>query len=117
MRDHVRQQVYRKTMQCPRCGSNWLPKCGRSGGRQTCRCGQCIYHFVPDTKRLDRREKVKSLAVSMYSEGCSLEAAGRVLGERTGTVYPWVKKPAGLGGCSGSWPGSETRAGLGHLLR
>ncbi len=31
----VRQRAYREDMQCPRCGSNWLPKYGRSRGKQT----------------------------------------------------------------------------------
>lgn len=42
-------RVYRDDMQCPRCGSNWLPKYGRSRGKQTYRCQQCLYHFITET--------------------------------------------------------------------
>ena len=47
----ARQRVYRKDQQCPRCGSNWLPKYGKSLGKQTYRCGQCLYHFTEGTQR------------------------------------------------------------------
>ena len=36
-------KVYRDAKQCPRCGSSWLPKYGRSRGKQTYCCGQCLY--------------------------------------------------------------------------
>ena len=34
---------YRDDLQCPHCGSNWLPKDGRSRGKQTYRCRLCHY--------------------------------------------------------------------------
>ena len=83
--------------------SNWLPKYGRSRGKQTYRCGECLYHFIPDTEHLHQPEPVKIQAVSMYSEGSSMEAISRVLGIKTGTIYSWVKKsPLGLGVAEGS---------------
>ena len=85
-------------MQCTRCGSNWLPKYGRSGGKQTYRCGQCLYHFTLGTEHPHQPERVKAQAVSMYSEGSSIAAISRVLGVKAGAVYHWVKKsPLGLG--------------------
>ena len=79
-------------MQCPSCGSNWLPKYGRSRGKQTYRCGQCLYHFIPNTKRPHASEKVKSLALELYVEGLGLSAISRVLRVKLETVYGWVKK-------------------------
>ena len=85
-------RVYRDEMQCPRCGSNWLPKYGRSRGKQTCRCGQCLYHFIPESEHPHQPERVRSMAVAMYAEGSSIEAISRVLGMKAGTVCSWVKK-------------------------
>ena len=85
-------RVYRDGMQCPRCGSNWLPKYGRSRGKQTYRCRQCLYHFIPDSKHPHQPERVKNLAVAMYAEGNSIEAIGRILEIKAGTVYSWVIK-------------------------
>lgn len=42
-----------------------LPKYGRSRGKQTCRCGQCLYHFVPETEHPHQPERVKNLAISL----------------------------------------------------
>ena len=36
---------YRDDLQRPHCGSNWLPKDGRSRGKQTYRCRLCHYRF------------------------------------------------------------------------
>ena len=88
----ARQRVYRDDMQCPRCGSNWLPKYGNSRGKQTYRCGQCLYHFTPDAEHPHQSEKVRSLAVDPYTEGLGLSAISRVLKAKLGTVYSWVKK-------------------------
>ena len=35
-------------IQRPHCGSNRLPKDGRSRGKQTYRCRLCHYRFTPD---------------------------------------------------------------------
>ena len=87
----ARQRAYRDDMQCPRCGSNWLPRYGRSHGKQTYRCGQCQYHFTSDTQRPHAPEKVKSLALELYLEGLGLSAISRVLSTKLETVYGWVK--------------------------
>ena len=88
----ARPRIYRKDQQCPCCGSDWLPKYGRSRGKQTCRCGQCLCHFTPGTEHPQRSEEVRKLAVDLYTEGSSMEAMGRVLRVKLGAVYSWVKK-------------------------
>jgi transposase-like protein len=99
----AQRRAYRDGQQCPRCGSNWLPKYGRSRGKQTYRCGQCLYHFILGTEHPHQPERVKVQAVSMYSEGSSIEAISRVMGVKAGTIYSWVKKsPSGLGSAEGS---------------
>ena len=84
--------VYRDGMQCPRRGSNRLPNHGRSRGKQTWRCRQCFYHFIPETQRSHQPEQVKSLAVAMCAGGNSIEAIARMPEVKTGTVCSWVKK-------------------------
>ena len=118
------KRVYRDDMQCPRCGSNWLPKYGHFRGKQTYRCGQCLYHFTPGTDRPHRDQKVKDLALALYGEGLGLSAIGRVLGEKLGTVYAWVKKSllgwgvaAGAGATGGHRRGwTVASASPGHRL-
>ena len=94
----ARPRTYRHDLRCPHCGSNWLPKYGRSQGKQTYRCGDCRYHFTPEGNRVFRPEGVKEQAVAMYCEGSSLRAISRVLEAPLLTVYGWVKKsPPGAG--------------------
>ena len=115
----AQRRAYRDGEQCPRCGSNWLPKYGRSRGKQTYRCGQCLYHFISGTKRPHRSEQVKAQAVSMYSDGSSMEAISRVMGVKPGTVYSWVKKSQlglGIDGDSGGGVEAGSKAGPGHIL-
>ena len=89
---------YRDDLQCPHCGSNWLPKDGRSRGKQTYRCRLCHYRFTPDGNRHYYSEKVKEQAIDMYGEGMAIAAISRVLEVKLGTVYQWVKKsPVGTG--------------------
>ena len=47
----ARARNCRKDQQCLYCGYNWLPKYGRSQGKQTYRCGQCLYHFASGAER------------------------------------------------------------------
>ena len=60
---------YRDDLQCPHCGSNWLPKDGRSRGKQTYRCRLCHYRFTPDGNRHYYSEQIKEQAIDMYGEG------------------------------------------------
>ena len=94
----ARPRTYHHDQRCPHCGSNWTPKDGHSRGKQTYRCRDCHYRFTPEGNRHYYSEAVKTQALSMYAEGSSLAAVGRVLGVRPETVFSWVKKsPAGPG--------------------
>ena len=108
-------RAYRDDMQCPHCGSNWLPKDGTSRGKQTYRCRLCHYRFTPDGNRHYYSEKVKEQAIDLYCEGMPVAAISRVLEVKLGTVYEWVKKspvgadPAGLGSDAAAAPAAGTR--------
>ena len=91
----ARQRVYRREMQCPRCGSNWLPKYGKSQGKQTYRCGQCLYRFTEGAERPHLATAVKDRVVALYTEGVSLAAISRVEGLKGATVYALVQKKPG----------------------
>ena len=83
------------------------------------RCGQCLYHFIPGTERPHRSEQVKARAVSMYSDGSSMETISRVMGVKAGTVYSWVKKSQlglGIDWDSGGGVEAGSEAGPGHIL-
>ena len=116
------KRAYRYDMQCPRCGSNWLPKYGPARGKQTYRCGQCLYHFTWNAPRPHQPAKVKNLAAAMYAEGLGIAAIGRALSVRLGTAYSWVKKsPLGRGldapaGAGTGRAATGSGAGQGHLL-
>ena len=75
----------RDDLQRPHCGSNRLPKDGRSRGKQTCRCRLCHYRFTPDGNRHYYSEQVKEQAIDLYGEGMSIAAISRVLVTRTAT--------------------------------
>lgn len=85
-------RVYRHDLRCPHCGSNWLPKAGLAGGKQTYRCGDCHHRFVPEGNRHYYPEHIKRQALEMYCEGSSISAVSRVMDIKLGTVYSWVKK-------------------------
>ena len=94
----ARPRTYRHDLRRPHCGSNWLPRYGRSQGKQTYRCGGCRCHFTPEGNRVFRPEALKAQAIAMYCEGSSLRAISRVLEAPLLTVYGWVKKsPSGPG--------------------
>ena len=108
------KRIYRDDMQCPRCGSNWLPKYGHARGKQTYRCGQCGYHFTPAAKHPHHAPETRRLAEAMYVEGLGISAIGRVLGVNLETAYSWVKKSllgwgfvASVGGVA--WRGRRER--------
>ncbi len=64
----VRQRAYRDYLQCPHCGSNRLPKDGRSRGKRTHRCRGCGYRFTLAGDRSYYPQKTIDLAIAMYSE-------------------------------------------------
>ena len=107
------QRVYRDDLRCPRCGSNRTPKYGHSRGKQTYRCGQCLYRFTPQGNRRYYSEEMKAQAVGMYVEGVGVLVISRTLGVKAGTVYSWIKKKPGWpvpscgklgGGCGAGQP-------------
>ena len=116
-------RVYRDGMQCPRRGSNWLPKYGRSRGKQTYRCRQCLYHFIPGTGHPHQPERVRNMAIAMYTGGNSIPVISRMLGIKVGTVYSWVKKSlpgpesAAFRGRAARGPQSGTGVAQGYILR
>ena len=88
---------YRDDLQRPHCGSNRLPKDGRSRGKQTCRCRLCHYRFTPDGNRHYYTEQVKEQAIDMYGEGMAIAAISRVLEVKLGTVYGYSQHKLALG--------------------
>ena len=79
-------------MRCPHCGSNWMPKDGRSRGKRTYRCGDCKYRCVPDGSHHYYSSEVVDRALAMYAEGASVESIGRAMEIKEGTILRWVKK-------------------------
>ena len=117
----ARARVYRHDLRCPHCGSNWLPKYGFSGGKQTYRCGDCHYHFTPGGNRAFHSDATKARAIAMYCEGSSLRAVSRVLEVPLLTVFTWVKKSSASAGAAGvgaaaASAGSGSGAGVGGGL-
>ena len=66
------QRAYRHDMRCPRCGSNRMPKDGRSRVKQTYSCGDCKYRCTPEGSRHFYSSKVIEQALAMYAEGASV---------------------------------------------
>ncbi len=95
---------YRDDFQRLRCGSNRLPKDGRSRGKQTYRCRLCHYRFTPDGNRHHYQEQVKEQAIDRYGVGMAVGAISRVLEVNLETVYGWVKK---VRWALGVWPGGH----------
>ena len=86
------KRAYRHDLRCPHCGSNWMPKDGRSHGKQTYRCGDCKYRYTPDGNRRFHSREVIERTLAVYAEGGSVAAAARAMGINEGTVLSWVKK-------------------------
>ena len=89
---------YRDDLQCPHCGSNWLPKDGPLPGKQTYRCRLCHYRFTPDGNRHYYSEKVKEQAIDMYGEGTGHSRHQPGSGGQAGhSVRVGQKSPVGPG--------------------
>ena len=87
----ARARVYRHDALCPKCGSNWVKKDGRSRGKQIYKCNQCGRKHQENAKHRFADER-KAQAVKMRAEGMSLSATARVVGASVPTVSDWVKK-------------------------
>ena len=85
------QRACRHDMRCPHCGSNWMPKAGRSRGKQTYRCGDCKYRY-PRRQPPLYSSKVIERALAMYAEGASVAAIGGAMEINESTALVWVKK-------------------------
>ena len=68
---------------------------GKPQGKQTYRCGQCLYHFTEGAARPHLATAVKDRVVALYTEGVSLAAISRVEGLKGATVYALVQKKPG----------------------
>ena len=87
----AKARVYRHDALCPKCGSNWVKKDGRSRGKQIYKCNQCGKKRQEGAKHRFTDER-KEQAVKMCAEGMSLSATARVMGASVTTVSKWVKK-------------------------
>ena len=85
---------YRDDLQRPHCGSNWLPKDGRSRGKQTRRCRLCHYRFTPDGNRHYYPEQVKEQARAYpLSGGGQAEPSRRWLRRSQIAFHPQPQQP------------------------
>ena len=105
---------YRDDLQCPHCGSNWLPKDGRPpGASKPTAVRLCHYRFTPDGNRHYYSEKVKEQAIDMYGEGMAIAAISRGSGGQAGDgVRVGQKKSGGQSGDLGL--GDHATPAVGH---
>ena len=80
------QRACRHDMRCPRCGSNRMPKDGRSRGKRTYRCWDCKYRYAPNGSRHYYSSEVIVRALAMYAQGASVASIGRAMEIKEGTV-------------------------------
>ena len=76
----ARPRVYRQGVRCPECGSNRMPKDGKSQGRQVYHRGDCGRRTIPDAACQCPSAADKERALAMYEEGSSLSAIARSFG-------------------------------------
>ena len=89
---------YRDELQRPHCGSNRLPKDGRSRGKQICGCRFCHYRFMPDGNRHYYPEQAKEQAIDLYGEGIGRGHHQPGFGGQAGCrVRMGQKSPVGVG--------------------
>ena len=87
----AKPRVYRHDAICPKCGSNWVKKDGRSRGEQMYKRNQRRRKRQEGAKHRFTDEQ-KAQAVKMRAEGMSLSATARVMGASAPVVSEWVKK-------------------------
>jgi transposase-like protein len=85
-----RPRKYQESIKCPECGSNWCKKFGKNTGKQRYKCNECGRIFYLKVKHRKHPEKIKLLALKMYSEGMSKSSIARVLNLPYGTVARWT---------------------------
>lgn len=90
MRQRGRSRKYQGNIRCPECGSNRCKKFGKNTGKQRYKCNECEKHFYKGAKYHKHTEKVKLIALKMYSEGMSKSVIAQVLNLPYGTVSRWT---------------------------
>ena len=98
----ARARVYRDDVKCRHCGSNWMPKDGRTRGQQVYKCGECKRKQVTDAAQPRFPEHAKRQAVQMCVEGESMSEAARAVGASITSVSGWLKEDRRLreNGCA-----------------
>ena len=81
----AKPRVYRHDALCPKRGSNWVKKDGRSRGKQMYKCNRRGKKRQEGAKHRFTDEQ-KAQAVKMRAEGMSLSATARVVGASVTTV-------------------------------
>lgn len=95
----ARPRIYRHDVRCRHCGSNWMPKDGRTRGQQVYKCGECKKKYVAAAAEHPRfSEHAKRQAVQMCAEGSSMSAAARIMGASVASVSRWIKEAERLRG-------------------
>jgi transposase-like protein len=78
-------------MHCPKCSSTTAVKCGFVKKVQRYKCKNCACQYTRETRR-GRPLAQKLMAVTLYLNGISLNAIGRLLDVSTPGVLDWVRR-------------------------
>ena len=76
-------------IKCPSCGREEIWKSGKNGGKQQYQCKNYKRKFITEK---NYSEEFKQKAISIFYEGTSGRAVGRIMGINKSTVYNWIKK-------------------------
>lgn len=87
-------------VQCPKCGSIRVVKCGRNRGKQAFRCNDCLHRFREQSLIRGSRysPEMVSLTLDLYFSGTSLRKTARILNSHfdlklgNATVYRWIQR-------------------------
>ena len=72
----------------PKCEKK-IWKSGRTEGKQQYQCKSCKRKFITEK---NYSEEFKQKAITIFYEGNSGRAVGRIMGINKSTVYNWIKK-------------------------
>ena len=70
-------------------GEKKYGKAEKNGGKQQYQCKNCKRKFITEK---NYSEEFKQKAISIFYEGNSGRAVGRIMGINKSTVYNWIKK-------------------------
>ena len=81
-----------KSINCPKCKSEYYVKSGIVKGRQRYQCKDCNYFFtvMKEGKNIDPYYVVK--AIQLYVEGVTLREIERILGVSHVSVMNWIRQ-------------------------